>query len=77
MSPPNWMAGSMVPIMVKNMAASWLRTRAEAMSPRPVALSENSTMATVSAARLPVSGTSNTVTASSSIMAKLNSDSSR
>ncbi len=34
--PANWMAGIMVPIMVTNIAAIWLRVKVEAKRPKPV-----------------------------------------
>ena len=69
--PANCMAGIMVPIIVTNIAAIWLRVKVEAKRPNPVENITNSSAAAVSARKLPLTGTPKTVTASSVISAKL------
>ena len=57
--------------MVTNKAATWLRVKVDATSPKPVENITNNTAATASAGKLPLSGTSNRVTASNANSKKL------
>ena len=66
------MEGISVPIMVTNIAEIWLRVKVEASRPMPVDDTTNTSAASASVAKLPLSGTSNTVTASAVMSRKLN-----
>ncbi|MNU01411.1 hypothetical protein D3C72_2448080 [compost metagenome] len=58
--------------MVTNIAEIWLRVNVEASSPNPVDEMMNTSAVSASVAKLPLSGTSNTVTASAVMSRKLN-----
>ena len=55
--------GIKVPMIVTNMAAIWLWVKVDANRPKPVEHATNTSAVRVSVAKLPVSGTPNTVTA--------------
>gem|GEM_PF-5472392 len=65
------MAGTMVATIVMNIAAIWLRVTLEASRPMPVEAKLNTSAPSSRVAKLPVTATPNTVTASRLISAKL------
>ena len=61
--PENCIAGVMVPIKVKNIAAIWLLVKVDANKPIPVAMMTYNKAATDKVKKLPLIGTPNSVTA--------------
>ena len=62
----------MVPTIVTMSAAIWLRVKVEANRPKPVENTTKSNAPAASVRKLPLTGTSKTVTASNVISPKLN-----
>ena len=60
----------MVPIMVTNMAAIWLRVKVETSRPKPVEQVTKISAPRARVGKLPLTGTPNTVTASTVISRK-------
>ncbi len=71
--PANCTQGMMVPIMVTNMAAIWLLVKVEASRPKPVETITKISAARARVAKLPLTGTPKTTTASAVSSRKLNS----